>query len=355
MNTANTALVRVSSPHTWRNKSDTELRRDTLRLLQQLREDLDAARETWQDFFTASLGDAVGSPHTLRSYQQGAWMFLSWALSGEGAVNLTRPAQRDGARYLAHLREQRRAGRPYRPATLQTRLVAGRAVLAALRWAGVSEGGDPFAGVRVRADPTPSVVRRPPYENDAQAAIWTLRESEKPADHRLWVLCLLCLHAGLRVAEALALGPAQVKGNYLRLTGKGGKMRQVPLSRLLSTELRTLSSPGGQYFAWSYSNVNYRMSVLMAKSGVEWRGFHGLRKACATRLYEATGDFTRVGLFLGHASADTTRSYVAVRANDLSVQVADWDRDTDLETPPGPALNTAGDERAARRSDGIPE
>ncbi|WP_369814993.1 hypothetical protein [Deinococcus sp. Leaf326] len=41
-------------------------------------------------------------------------------------------------------------------------------------------------------------------------------------------------------------------------------------------------------------------------------------------LYEATGDFTRVSLFLGHASVDTTRRYVAVRRNDVAAEVEDF-------------------------------
>ncbi|CAM3180710.1 Integrase/recombinase XerD [Deinococcus saxicola] len=326
---ARTTLVRSSGPQSWRDKPDAALRRDALRLLGQLRENASEARPVWESFFDAALGDSVGSAHTRRSYQQGAWIFVQWALSGEGGVDLLRPARRDGQRYLGWLRSQR-PGQPYRPATLQVRIVAARAVMSALRWAGLGEARDPFEGVRVRADGTPSVVSRPPYGDPELAALRTLAESLDPEDRRLWVLTLLCLHAGLRVAEALALTPDQIEGGgrLLRLTGKGGKMRQVPLSQQLTTELSTLSAPDGRYFGWSYNDVTYRMKGVMANSGLIWRGFHGLRKACATRLYEATGDFTRVGLFLGHASADTTRRYVAVRADDLSRYVDGWTEDT---------------------------
>ncbi len=52
-----------------------------------------------------------------------------------------------------------------------------------------------------------------------------------------------------------------------------------------------------------------------------WRGFHAARKHSGTRLYSATKDFTRVGLFLGHSSVDTTRRYVAVEQDDVASEV----------------------------------
>lgn len=65
---------------------------------------------------------------------------------------------------------------------------------------------------------------------------------------------------------------------------------------------------------------------------VDWRLFDGqdhhvqyrLRKPSGTRLYRATKDFTRVGLFLGHSSVDTTRRYVAMEDNDVQNEVEDF-------------------------------
>ena len=83
-------------------------------------------------------------------------------------------------------------------------------------------------------------------------------------------------------------------------------------------------SAEGHFFDWDYGQATYRAAKAFRAAGFEWRGFHAARKHSGTRLYQATKDFTRVGLFLGHASVDTTRRYVAVLDNDVAPEVEDW-------------------------------
>ena len=79
-------------------------------------------------------------------------------------------------------------------------------------------------------------------------------------------------------------------------------------------------------FHWTYSQAAYRMRKASAAAGHAdfWRGFHAARKSSGTRLYQKVGDFTRVAVFLGHSSVDTTRKYVAVADHDVSAEVEDF-------------------------------
>ena len=64
----------------------------------------------------------------------------------------------------------------------------------------------------------------------------------------------------------------------------------------------------GRLFSWTYAQAAYRMRQATRAAGWpgSWRGFHAARKYGGTRLYGRVKDFTRVSLFLGHASVGIT-------------------------------------------------
>lgn len=320
-------LVPAASFHTWLNKPAPALRRDALRLLQTLRtapvpkdawRDLDLLVEALIRLESRSGGEPSG--HTLRAYRSGARRLVAWA--GASGTDLVRMDRGDARRYLVELRETPgRVGTRPAPATVAARLQGARCLLSALVWAGLRDD-NPFVGLGVRPDPTPAVVKHPPYDDAALDVLRALRERPDLEGQRLWLLTLLCLHAGLRAQEALDVAAGQLDGEFLVLTGKGGKVRRVPLSPQLQVALRLCPPlPGGRYFPWSYDDARAHMTRLFREAGLRWRGFHALRKRCATRLYEATGDFTRVAVFLGHSSVDTTRKYVQLAEHDVSAEV----------------------------------
>ncbi|GAA5441824.1 tyrosine recombinase XerC [Deinococcus caeni] len=123
--------------------------------------------------------------------------------------------------------------------------------------------------------------------------------------------------------EALSVNISDIQGAQLTVHGKGGKARRVPVGKQVRTALAGLPPvhAAGRLFDWSYHQAKYRMSLALRAGG---RGFHAARKHSGTRLYRATIDFTRVGLFLGHASVDTTRRYVALEENDVQNEVEDF-------------------------------
>ena len=269
---------------------------------------------------TASRNGARTSRKTLDAYSLAVRDFIPWAQ--HSGVQLLRPGRRDGGRYLSHLQQRPTAGKGKRgvlTASTIAQYTAGvRALYRALNWAAATEA-QPFTDVYVPSDPTPGIVKNPPYLTEVDLVL-------PHCDAPLAALLFLCAHAGLRVSEALAVKQSDVQGKLLTVYGKGGKMRRVPLGARTRQALQTLIPVDtvGHYFAWDYGQATYRARKVFAACGLVWRGFHAARKHSGTRLYQATKDFTRVGLFLGHASVDTTRRYVAVQDNDVSQEVEAW-------------------------------
>jgi len=265
-------------------------------------------------YLTTETGGGVKlSPHTLRAYRKGAEVLLEHA--GAHGWNLLHPGRREPGLYVAGL-----SASGLKPATVQARVAAAAALYRALRWAGATDA-DPFADVRRPQDRTRGIVKNPPYRPDFVGAM--LAE----ADPHERTLLLLLTHAGLRIAEALAVEWAHVDLDRRRLLvahGKGDKARRVPLSAKLRDALMALraAAPGtsGPVLPWrAYSTAYARLQKLALKCGREheFRGFHAGRKYAGTQLYAATRDFTRVAGFLGHEQVDTTRRYVEVPEDDL--------------------------------------
>ncbi|MBB5365219.1 tyrosine-type recombinase/integrase [Deinococcus humi] len=277
---------------------------------------------TWAYMTAGSRKGARTSPKTLAAYRLAVRDFVPWAQ--EHGVQLLRPGRRDGGRYVAQLQTRPSQGRGRRgtlSASTVAQYVAGaRALYRALSWAGATDA-QPFQDAHVPPDPTPGIVKNPPY----------MREIDEVLQHcepRLATLLLLCAHAGLRVSEALSVKTADIQGTTLTVHGKGGKIRRVPLGKRVRAAIAGLPPlrADGALFIWTYHQAKYRMSTAFraAGQGHAWRGFHAARKHSGTRLYRATRDFTRVGLFLGHASVDTTRRYVALEENDVQSEVEDF-------------------------------
>lgn len=254
------------------------------------------------------------SPHTLRAYRKGVEVLLEHA-SGN-AWNLLHPGRREPGLYVAAL-----TASGLKPATVMARVAAAGALYRALRWAGATDA-DPFADVKRPKDRTKGVVKNPPYRAEFVQAM--LAE----ADVREAALLLLLTHAGLRIAEALAVEWVHVNLPGRRLLvahGKGDKARIVPLSGRLREALEALravsSGRDGFVLPWrAYSSAYERLQMLALRCGREheFRGFHAGRKYAGTQLYAAVKDFTRVAGFLGHEQVDTTRRYVEVPEDDLA-------------------------------------
>lgn len=145
---------------------------------------------------------------------------------------------------------------------------------------------------------------------------------------------LLLYGCGLRVSEALSLNrldaPKEGQG-ALRIRGKGGKERIVPLlpvvTRAIDDYLRHLPRDlddfdplfiGERGKRLGSRLVQDRVQTLRKRLGLpETATPHALRHSFATHLLAGGGDLRTIQELLGHASLSTTQRYTAVDARQL--------------------------------------
>ena len=125
------------------------------------------------------------------------------------------------------------------------------------------------------------------------------------------LMVMLAAYAGLRRAEVAGLHRRDLDGDVLRITGKGGKVREVPAHELLVAALAPRQGyvfPGKDHGHLSPDWVGRRMSRLL---GPGWTA-HSLRHRFATRAYAGERDLLTVQQLLGHSSVATTQRYTQV-------------------------------------------
>ena len=140
--------------------------------------------------------------------------------------------------------------------------------------------------------------------------------------------------AGLRVSELVGLDLADLQEGMLRVRGKGGKEREVPIVRKAQAALQAylarraelkprdgallLNRRGGRLTTRSVARHLARYALIAgARRHVHP---HALRHSFATHLLDMGADLRGIQELLGHASLSTTQRYTHVSAERL-VQV----------------------------------
>lgn len=153
---------------------------------------------------------------------------------------------------------------------------------------------------------------RPTPELDYQAAIAKAAPRERLA-LRLAGVC------GLRRSEVARARREDVEvdllGHSLRVTGKGGHVRLVPLPADLAAEV--LAMPDGWLFPSPHGGHLTPHHLAKCMSAVLGHNPHSLRHRAGTRAYQGTKDLRAVQEFLGHAKPETTAIYTEVAGADV--------------------------------------
>lgn len=176
---------------------------------------------------------------------------------------------------------------------------------------------------------TPKKENRLPFHLDIDQ-VTTLVEAPQDADkHALRDRAILELlySCGLRVSEltGLAIGDLDLSGGMVRVLGKGGKERIVPVgSRALEAIRKYLEGRGelagsGPLFLNTRGQRINRRSVarivdvhVLRIAAFKRISPHILRHTFATHMLEGGADLRAIQELLGHASLSTTQKYTHV-------------------------------------------
>lgn len=154
----------------------------------------------------------------------------------------------------------------------------------------------------------------------------------KVASDRDRIMIHLAAFAGLRRSEIANLKWSDITPSNLRVTGKGGRTRTVPLVAALRLELeaeRARREAGSYGSGWRFGIDPLSLYVLPGRDGIgpisadcvgrtlarllgeKWTG-HTLRHRFATAAYAVERDLLTVQQLLGHARPETTARYTAI-------------------------------------------
>src|SRR5574343_537284 len=174
-------------------------------------------------------------------------------------------------------------------------------------------------GLRVD-DPTADLppVRVPP-PCPRPVSDWALRAAKIRATARQRLMLDLASRAGLRRAEFAGLYREDLDGDLLRVRGKGGRVRVVPIPADLAAAL--LDCPAGPIFPGRFGGCAHPDHIGRTLSRILGPGLtaHSMRHRYATVIYDSTGDLLALQELLGHSSPETTKRYVRVSMRALRV------------------------------------
>ncbi|MWB99888.1 site-specific tyrosine recombinase XerD [Agromyces seonyuensis] len=160
-------------------------------------------------------------------------------------------------------------------------------------------------------------------------------DGEAPDRIRDQALLELLYATGARVSEAVALNVDDlVEGDVVRLFGKGGKQRVVPVGSYAQAAIerylvrvrpvfsaRGSSTPalflGARGARLSRQSAWLVISAAAERAGIPHLSPHTLRHSFATHLLSGGADVRVVQELLGHASVATTQIYTLVTADAL--------------------------------------
>jgi site-specific recombinase XerD len=129
----------------------------------------------------------------------------------------------------------------------------------------------------------------------------------------------LLAHTGLRAAEARGLQKENIDGQWLRILGKGSKLRVIPINATVRDIIR-------RYPNLSFLNririkpALWRLCVRLSKRAEISPPAtpHSLRHYFATRLLQKGVSVAKISKVLGHSSVRTTEIYLHLAERDLS-------------------------------------
>jgi integrase/recombinase XerC len=284
-----------------------------------------AARDALQEWLDHQKSLKGSAENTVTAYAGDVTEFLAFITGHKGESQglgaLSKITISDMRAWMANSR-----GAGVGPRSLARKLSA---VKVFYRWLAAREGFEPTAVLLTRSPKFTKKLPRPLAIDAARDMIETVEmQSLEP-----WVaardaaVVTLLWGCGLRISEALGLkGIAAPLPQVMRITGKGGKERIVPVvdAARAAVDAYVKACPhiltnDGPLFRGVRGGVLSPRAIQKAMASARMQlGLpatatpHALRHSFATHLLNAGGDLRTIQELLGHASLSTTQAYTAI-------------------------------------------
>lgn len=270
----------------------------------------------------------IDNPGTRRAYKADLSDFCGFVgIAGAGEFRAVTRAHI--LAWRADLEQRGLAG-----STIRRKLAALASLFNYLLESNALAGGNPVHGVK-RPRIEGNEGKTPALGDDQAKRLLDAPDRETLKGLRDQAILAVLLYHGLRREEAAQLQVNDLHDRrglkHLRVHGKGGKLRYLPLHPVAATRLHaylehlehTLKRPisSGPLFRslrgrTSGAGISAKGMYLVvahwsqvAGIEVEGLGVHGLRATAATNALEHDADIAKVQAWLGHANISTTRLY----------------------------------------------
>jgi integrase/recombinase XerC len=284
-----------------------------------------ATRDLLEAWLTHLRGVRGRAPATLEAYRRDVTGYLAFQAAhlggAPGPAALRAITARDLRAWMAAERGRDVSARSLARALSSVKSFYG--------WWAERDGFDATTVLSTRAPRHQRRLPRPLTETGAKDMLSGVADQ----DARDWVSArdlaavTLLYGCGLRISEALSLDARHLPlPDALRITGKGGKERDVPVLPTAQAAVARYAalcphdlSPGTPLFrgirggtlgprAVARVMERTRLQLGLPASATP----HALRHSFATHLLNAGGDLRAIQELLGHASLSTTQAYTAV-------------------------------------------
>ena len=255
------------------------------------------------------------SPHTLKAYQRDLKKLVSY--SEQHSLLLWQGLSHHRARLFAASLN----AKGLNPKSIKRILSAARGLCRFL----ISNNkldANPFDDVKA-----PKAAKRLPKTLSVDQITSLVEINPKdPLSYRDKAILELFYSSGLRLAElsSLDLHELDLGSNIVRVTGKGNKVRELPIGRQANAALKAwlvqrnnlpIKDPQAVFLSRLGSRISVRAIQARVKHWAKVQGIdinvspHMLRHSFASHLLESSGDLRAVQELLGHANISTTQIY----------------------------------------------
>lgn len=273
------------------------------------------------------------SRHTLDAYLRDINQFTGFLKRHLGApANLRDLATLKAMDFRAFMSSRRNEGVESR--SLARQLSAIRTLY---RWLELNGLARNPALAALRSPKLPHAIPKPLAAPAASRVMQASEHAEPWIAARDTAVLLLLYACGLRISEALNLNrheaPVPPRDDVLRITGKGGKVRLVPVLPAAVKAVETyldlappLDPNGPLFIGQRGGRLNARNIQLLMQSLRSGLGLpdtatpHALRHSFATHLLGGGADLRAIQELLGHSSLSTTQVYTGVDREHLLAQ-----------------------------------